>query len=382
MTTARHMSPPRATSSATADYITTRITADGRDGYRGRARPLPPRRVAGLPVGEPGDHRAAAARPRAGAVDGDRRADPRRAQLDVRPRPRRPRPGARHRALAGRVLRPRSPTTTRGSRCRRWSTSRPAQVVTNDFAQMTLDFSTEWRAFHREGAPDLYPDGAPRRDRRGRRRRVPRRQQRRLPVRLRRHPGRATSRPTGSCSTASTGCRSASPTSATWWATRSPRPTCGCSPTLARFDAVYHGHFKCNRSKLTRDAGAVGLRPRPVPDPGLRRHDRLRRTSSATTTRSTPTSTRPASCRSAPTCRAGSRRTAGRRSAAARSATAPRRSRPFRTRSSILHAPRSGVDQGSGAEQRAVDHELGATVELEGGLVVVEAQQIVLADRP
>jgi putative glutathione S-transferase len=31
------------------------------------------------------------------------------------------------------------------------------KVVTNDFAQITLDLSTEWREFHREGAPDLYP---------------------------------------------------------------------------------------------------------------------------------------------------------------------------------------------------------------------------------
>ncbi|MFC8530198.1 glutathione S-transferase family protein [Nocardia sp. NPDC057227] len=31
------------------------------------------------------------------------------------------------------------------------------QVVTNDYPQITLDFSTEWTAFHREGAPDLYP---------------------------------------------------------------------------------------------------------------------------------------------------------------------------------------------------------------------------------
>ena len=31
-------------------------------------------------------------------------------------------------------------------------------VVTNDFAQMTLDFSTEWTAYHREGAPQLYPE--------------------------------------------------------------------------------------------------------------------------------------------------------------------------------------------------------------------------------
>ncbi|MEV6278236.1 glutathione S-transferase C-terminal domain-containing protein [Nocardia sp. NPDC051832] len=31
------------------------------------------------------------------------------------------------------------------------------QVVTNDYAQMTLDFSTEWTAYHRAGAPQLYP---------------------------------------------------------------------------------------------------------------------------------------------------------------------------------------------------------------------------------
>ena len=31
-------------------------------------------------------------------------------------------------------------------------------VVTNDFASMTLDFSTEWTEFHRDGAPDLYPE--------------------------------------------------------------------------------------------------------------------------------------------------------------------------------------------------------------------------------
>ncbi|MEV6134650.1 glutathione S-transferase C-terminal domain-containing protein [Nocardia sp. NPDC051990] len=31
------------------------------------------------------------------------------------------------------------------------------QVVTNDYAQITLDFATEWTAFHRPGAPQLYP---------------------------------------------------------------------------------------------------------------------------------------------------------------------------------------------------------------------------------
>jgi putative glutathione S-transferase len=32
------------------------------------------------------------------------------------------------------------------------------QVVTNDFAQITLDLSTEWTAYHRDGAPELYPE--------------------------------------------------------------------------------------------------------------------------------------------------------------------------------------------------------------------------------
>ncbi len=31
------------------------------------------------------------------------------------------------------------------------------RVVTNDYAQMTLDLSTEWTALHRPGAPSLYP---------------------------------------------------------------------------------------------------------------------------------------------------------------------------------------------------------------------------------
>lgn len=36
-------------------------------------------------------------------------------------------------------------------------------VVTNDFAQMTVDFSTQWTHFHREGAPSSIPsDGATR----------------------------------------------------------------------------------------------------------------------------------------------------------------------------------------------------------------------------
>ncbi|WP_040156132.1 glutathione S-transferase family protein [Mobilicoccus massiliensis] len=32
------------------------------------------------------------------------------------------------------------------------------EVVTNDFAQITLDFSSQWREFQRSGAPVLYPE--------------------------------------------------------------------------------------------------------------------------------------------------------------------------------------------------------------------------------
>src|SRR5215217_6234896 len=32
------------------------------------------------------------------------------------------------------------------------------KVATNAFQQLTLDFSTQWREFHRDGAPQLYPE--------------------------------------------------------------------------------------------------------------------------------------------------------------------------------------------------------------------------------
>jgi putative glutathione S-transferase len=32
------------------------------------------------------------------------------------------------------------------------------KVVTNNYPQITLDFSTEWGEFHRDGAPELYPE--------------------------------------------------------------------------------------------------------------------------------------------------------------------------------------------------------------------------------
>ena len=124
------------------------------------------------------------------------------------------------------------------------------QVVTNDFARLTLDLSTEWVDHHRDGAPDLYPQDRARRDRRGDGVGVPGRQQRRLPVRVRRVTG---------------GLRAGVPPIVR----RLDRLTARLErqrylvgdtiteadvrlfTTLVRFDAVYHGHFKCNRSKLS-----------------------------------------------------------------------------------------------------------------------------------
>ncbi|MEV6999136.1 glutathione S-transferase C-terminal domain-containing protein [Streptomyces sp. NPDC093982] len=33
------------------------------------------------------------------------------------------------------------------------------RLVTNDYQRITIDLATEWTALHREGAPDLYPEG-------------------------------------------------------------------------------------------------------------------------------------------------------------------------------------------------------------------------------
>ena len=122
-------------------------------------------------------------------------------------------------------------------------------VVTNDFGQMTLDLDTEWGAFYRDGAPDLYPD------------------------RLRDEidevmedvrsdlnngvyqAGFATSQKAYEKAYATVFARM------DWLEERlaDQRFLMGDTiteadirlfTTLARFDAVYHGHFKCNRNKL------------------------------------------------------------------------------------------------------------------------------------
>ncbi|MFJ9683119.1 glutathione S-transferase family protein [Streptomyces sp. NPDC101194] len=126
------------------------------------------------------------------------------------------------------------------------------RLVTNDYQQITLDFATEWTALHREGAPDLYPErlrdeidevmeGVYRDVNNGVYRAGFAAEQSEYEAayqdvfrRLDQVSERLADR----------------------------RYLVGASvteadirlfTTLVRFDAVYHGHFKCNRSKLAED---------------------------------------------------------------------------------------------------------------------------------
>jgi putative glutathione S-transferase len=123
------------------------------------------------------------------------------------------------------------------------------RVVTNDFPWITIDFEREWTAFHREGAPDLYPErlraeidevntwvytevnnGVYRCGFAGRQSSYDRAYDRlfaaldRLEERLTTHRYLVGDRIT--------------------------EADVRLFTTLVRFDAVYHGHFKCNRNKL------------------------------------------------------------------------------------------------------------------------------------
>ena len=122
-------------------------------------------------------------------------------------------------------------------------------VVTNDFAQITLDLSTEWVDHHRTGAPDLYPEAL-------------RPEMDEVMQRIFTEVNNGVYR----CGFA--GSQQAYEdaydrvwTAMDWLEERlaDRRFLMGDTiteadvrlfTTLARFDAVYHGHFKCNRSKL------------------------------------------------------------------------------------------------------------------------------------
>ena len=127
---------------------------------------------------------------------------------------------------------------------------RTGEVVTNNYPQITLDFSTEWTEFHREGAPQLYPEH------------------------LREEIDTVNKRVFTEVNNGVYRCGFAGSqeayeaaydrlfTALDWLTERleNQRFLVGDTiteadvrlfTTLARFDPVYHGHFKCNRSKLT-----------------------------------------------------------------------------------------------------------------------------------
>jgi putative glutathione S-transferase len=148
---------PRGGFTRDTNYITTRITADGRDGYQvepGRyrlvvARACPwanraiiVRRLLGLePVLSMGV---------CGPVH-----DERSWTFDLDPGGRDPVLGIERlqEAYFARI-----PGYERGITVPAVVDIPTGQVVTNDYPQITIDLSTEWRAHHRPGAPDLYPE--------------------------------------------------------------------------------------------------------------------------------------------------------------------------------------------------------------------------------
>ncbi|MEV3855918.1 glutathione S-transferase C-terminal domain-containing protein [Streptomyces sp. NPDC050095] len=126
------------------------------------------------------------------------------------------------------------------------------RLVTNDFQQITLDLETEWTALHRSGAPDLYPEGL--RDEiddvmedvyrdvnNGVYRAGFATKQSEYEDAYRDVFGRL-----DALSQRLAGQRYLVGDTITEADVR-------LFTTLVRFDAVYHGHFKCNRNKLTED---------------------------------------------------------------------------------------------------------------------------------
>jgi glutathionyl-hydroquinone reductase len=123
-------------------------------------------------------------------------------------------------------------------------------VVTNDFKQITLDLSLEWRDHHREGAPDLYPEAH--------------RDEIDEVMALVHTDVNDGVYKAGFAGTSAAYREAFDALFARldWLSERLERQRylvgdtiteadVRLFTTLARFDAVYHNHFKCNRSKLT-----------------------------------------------------------------------------------------------------------------------------------
>ncbi|MDS1270579.1 glutathione S-transferase C-terminal domain-containing protein [Lipingzhangella sp. LS1_29] len=124
------------------------------------------------------------------------------------------------------------------------------QLVTNDYPQITLDMITEWRAHHRPGAPDLYPEHL-------------RAEIDAVNAEVFADVNNGVYR-AGFATTQHAYSRAYTRLfqrlDALAQRLESQRYLIGETiteadvrlfTTLVRFDAVYHGHFKCNRSKLT-----------------------------------------------------------------------------------------------------------------------------------
>ena len=123
-------------------------------------------------------------------------------------------------------------------------------VVTNDFPQITHDLFFEWREHHRAGAPDLWPED-----------------QREEMEKVMRRVFTEVNNGVYRCGFAGTQEAYDAAYDRLWTALdwleerlRERRFLMGDAiteadvrlfTTLVRFDAVYHGHFKCNRQKLT-----------------------------------------------------------------------------------------------------------------------------------
>jgi putative glutathione S-transferase len=231
------------------DYIPTRITADGRDGYpveAGRYRLIVARAC-------PWANRAIIVRRLLGLEDALSMGicgpthDERSWTFDLDPGGVDPVLGIERLQQA---FFARDPHYPRGITVPAFVDVPTGQVVTNDYAQMTLDMSLEWTQFHRAGAPELYPEP------------------------LRDEIDEVAQLVFTDVNNGVYQCGFATSQSAydqayetlfarlDWLSERlrGQRYLVGDTiteadirlfTTLARFDAVYHGHFKCNRQKLS-----------------------------------------------------------------------------------------------------------------------------------
>jgi putative glutathione S-transferase len=139
------------------NYISTRITADGRDGYPvepGRYRLIVSRAC-------PWANRSIIVRRLLGLEDvlsmgiAGPTHDERSWTFDLDPGGRDPVLGIER--LQEAFLK-RFPDYTKGITVPAIVDVPTGEVVTNDFAQITIDLGIEWKKYHRPGAPDLYPE--------------------------------------------------------------------------------------------------------------------------------------------------------------------------------------------------------------------------------